>query len=261
MKYNAEVVGIREVSKKLRIFKVKPDSPLGDYKAGQYTTLGLAGNEVRVPGAQKEELSKPMAKRIQERAYSISSPIFEEGYELANHNELDYLEFYISLVLTGKEDHSPYLTPRLFMLKEGDRIRIGENISGDCILEDVKKDDNVIFISTGTGLAPHTTMLAELLRNSHEGKIAVIESNGYADDFGYSDQMGEISEAYENVHYEQMITSERENYFMQDLFKDNVLEDKYNFDINESNAKIYLCGSPFMVGAPDLRNGKEIFHI
>ncbi len=48
---------------------------------------------------------------------------------------------------------------------------------------------------------------------------------------------------------------------MQDLIKDNVLEDKYNFYIKESNAKIYLCGSPFMVGAPDLRNGKEIFPI
>jgi len=259
MKYNAEVVSVREVGEGLRIFKVKPDFSIDSWKAGQYSTLGLDGSEARVSGAQKEELAKVKLKKVQERAYSISSPIFEGDYELADHNELDYLEFYISLVKTGHKEYPPYLTPRLFMLGKGDRVRLGKEISGNYTLGNVDKFDNIILISTGTGLAPHNTMLSQLLRDGHEGKIIIVESNRYEYEFGYNDQLQEISESYSNVFHERMVTSEREDYYIENLFSDNVLEDKYDFKIKPEDTKVYLCGSPRMIGAPKVVNGKEVF--
>jgi ferredoxin--NADP+ reductase len=175
MKYNAEVISIEEVSENLRIFRIKPDFPINSYEAGQYTTLGLDGSEARVPRAQKEELAEGMFNKVQKRAYSISSPVFIEDHELVDHNKLDYLEFYISLVPVGHKSYPPYLTPRLFMLEEGDRISIGKEITGNYLLGGVNNQDTIIFISTGTGLAPHNPMLSKLLRDGHEGKIIIVE--------------------------------------------------------------------------------------
>ena len=168
-KYNAEIIEITEVDKHLRIFKIKPDKPLIPFEAGQYTTLGLDGFSPRVLEAQSEVLEENKKKRIQKRAYSISSPIFDDKDSIIDHNELPYLEFYISLMLEGENSkYPPFLTPRLFMLKEGDRIDIGKKIVGHYNLGEVKPGDNVIFIATGTGQAPHNAMLAELLRHSRE---------------------------------------------------------------------------------------------
>ena len=63
----------------------------------------------------------------------------------------------------------PALTPRLFMLKEGDRLFIGEKIAGHFTLDPVKPTDKVVFLSTGTGEAPHNYMLWELLRTRPPG--------------------------------------------------------------------------------------------
>jgi ferredoxin/flavodoxin---NADP+ reductase len=259
MKYNAEVISIEEVSENLRIFRIKPDFPVNSYEAGQYTTLGLDGSEARVPRAQKEELAEGMLNKVQKRAYSISSPVFKEDHDLVDHNELDYLEFYISLVPVGHKSYPPYLTPRLFMLKEGDRVNMGKKITGNYLLGDVDDKDTIIFISTGTGLAPHNPMLSKLLRDGHEGKIVIVECNRYSCEFGYSTQIEEIVESYPNVFHEVMITSEREDYYIQNLFSENVLEDKYDFKIEAKNTKVYLCGSPRMIGAPKLVDGKEVF--
>ncbi len=259
MKYNAEVVSMERVSETLRIFRIKPDSPFDSFEAGQYTTLGLKGSAPRISGAQEERLSKGKLNKIQERAYSISSPIFKEDFELADHNELNYLEFYISLVKTGHREYPPYLTPRLFSLKEGDRVRVGKEISGNYVLGNVNKFDNMIFISTGTGLAPHNPMLAKLIRGGHEGKIIIVDSNQYSCEFGYDEQLEELSEANSNVFHEKMITSEREDYYVENLFTEDVIEGKYNFKISPSDTKVYLCGSPRMIGAPRVVGGKEVF--
>jgi len=259
MKYNAKVVKVEKVSESLRIFRIQPDFAIDSFEAGQYTTLGLDGSEARVSGAQKEELPKGKLNRIQKRAYSISSPILKHDYELADHNELGYLEFYISLVKTGHKNYPPYLTPRLFMLEEGDRVSIGKEIEGNYVLGNIDKFDNIILISTGTGLAPHNAMLSQLLRDGHEGKIIIVDSNQYAYEFGYDEQLEELSESYPNVFHEKMVTSERKEYYIQNLFEDDVLENKYDFKINPDDTRVYLCGSPRMIGVPEVVNGKEVF--
>ena len=63
------------------------------------------------------------------------------------------------------------MTPRLFMLREGDRLFLSEKIAGVYTLDPVQPDDTVIFLATGTGEAPHNYMLWELLRRGHPGRI------------------------------------------------------------------------------------------
>ena len=57
------------------------------------------------------------------------------------------------------------------MLREGDRLFLGEKITGHFTLDPVQPDDTVVFLATGTGEAPHNYMLWELLRRGHRGRI------------------------------------------------------------------------------------------
>ena len=103
------------------------------------------------------------------RSYPVSSSMIDEAGELLPPHTPD-VEFYIVLVKPGQEEIPPGLTPRLFMLGEGDRLYLGEKITGHYTLEGVKPTDTVLFLSTGTGEAPHNYLLWELLQR-HKGHI------------------------------------------------------------------------------------------
>ncbi|MFO0821600.1 MAG: hypothetical protein U0792_00405 [Gemmataceae bacterium] len=52
-----------------------------------------------------------------------------EAGKLYDPASTDWLEFYIVLVRENADGRVPALTPRLFALKEGDRIQIGEKVA------------------------------------------------------------------------------------------------------------------------------------
>src|SRR4029077_13405980 len=91
----------------------------------------------------------------------------------------------VVLVRNSEGKESPALTPRLFMLREGDRLVLGEKIAGQYTLDPVKPGDTVLFLATGTGEAPHNYMLWELLHRGHTGRILSACCVRYRRDLGY----------------------------------------------------------------------------
>ena len=106
------------------------------HQPGQYSTLGLGAWEPRAPGCAEEHLEPAAEANLIRRAYSISCPVMDDALtQLWDRDGCDWLEFYIVLVReTGRPD-PPALTPRLFMLREGDRLFMGEKIAGHFTLE------------------------------------------------------------------------------------------------------------------------------
>src|SRR5205807_9284684 len=139
-------------------------------KPGQYSTLGMGFWEPRFPGCQVEELDPKDESKLARRAYSISCSVLDENRQLLDIDHTDWLEFYIVLVRESEKKQPPALTPRLFLLREGDRLYVGEKITGQYTLDPVKPDDSVVFLSTGTGEAPHNYMLWQLLASGHGGR-------------------------------------------------------------------------------------------
>ena len=185
-RYNGTLAWMRKPYPDLMVFRVRPDFPVPKHRAGQYCSLGLGNWEPRVPGCQLEDLKPGDESKLVRRAYSISSSILDESAELIDRDKTDYLEFYITLVREGSDPAKPpALTPRLFMLREGDRLNIGEKITGHYTLEPVKPADTVLFLGTGTGEAPHNYMTWELLRNGHTGKILHACCVRYLKDLAY----------------------------------------------------------------------------
>jgi ferredoxin--NADP+ reductase len=254
-RYNATVVWLRKVHSDLMILRVRPDFPVPPHRAGQYTTLGLGKWEARLPGCQ-EEVRKPGDEgRLVRRAYSISSPILGDDGRLLDHGRADWLEFYIVLVReTEDPDRAPGLTPRLFMLREGDRLQLGERVTGHFTLEGVRPDDAVLFLATGTGEAPHNYMIWELLKGGHRGPVLSACCARYRRDLGYLPVHERLARDVPNYAYVPLTTREigagSAKVYLQDLIPSGQLEGRLGRPLDPGAAQVFLCGNPAMIGVP-----------
>src|SRR3990172_2154938 len=142
------------------IFKFRPkEGEVFEFKAGQYATLGLDVGDEFVP-----------------RAYSIASSPYAR----------EYLEFYINVITEGK------LTPALFAMHTGDEVYY----MGPKGLFTLAKTstERLLFIATGTGLAPYMSMLRMLHQDQRAGKtqgriITLVHGVRFSDNLGYLEEL------------------------------------------------------------------------
>jgi ferredoxin--NADP+ reductase len=254
-KYNATVHGLNKVHSDLMMIRIRPDKPIIPHKAGQYTLLGLGNWEPRLPETMEEVLPDTDRSKLVRRSYSISAAILEESGALGNNLETPYLEFYIVLVRETSSGKAPALTPRLFMLREGDRLFCGEKITGAYNLDLVKPTDTVLLLGTGTGEAPHNFMLQQLLRNSHQGPIVNACCVRLKKDLGYLTTHEKVMARYPNYHYIPLATREPENagkkVYIQDVIRSGDLEKRIGRELDPASTHVFLCGNPAMIGVPE----------
>jgi len=253
--YNSTVVKLAKVHSDLLIMRVKPDNPRPVHKPGQYTALGLGFWEPRFPGCQEENLNDDQLSKLARRSYSISCSVLDDNGRLMKLEENDWLEFYIVLVRgdtdTGK---APALTPRLFLLKEGDRLFMQEKITGHFTLDPVKAGDTILFLSTGTGEAPHNYLLWDLLQRGHQGRILQACCVRYKRDLAYLGIQQELMKRYPNYTYLDLTTREKENegkkVYIQALLTGGEMERILGLSLDPARTHVYLCGNPKMIGVP-----------
>ncbi len=253
--YNATVAALNLPNEELMILRVRPDTEVSAHRPGQYSTLGLGHWEPRVAGCQEEIIKPGDDKKLIRRAYSISSSIVDESGNLPDRVGQDWLEFYIVLVRHA-EKAPPALTPRLFSLKAGDRVFLGEKIAGHYTLDPVQPTDNVIFLSTGTGEAPHNYMLWQLLHQKHQGKILAACCVRLKRDLGYLAIQEALTRRHANYTYLSLTTREVGNtgqkVYIQDLITSGQLEERLGDSLDPARTHVYLCGNPKMIGAPNV---------
>lgn len=258
-RYNATVVSLRKPNTDLMIVRVRPDFERPPHSAGQYTTLGMGMWEPRFPGCQEEVRKPGDNSKIVRRAYSISCSILDDDGRLLDIAATDWLEFYIVLVReTADPAHAPGLTPRLFMLRDGDRLQLGDRITGHFTLHGVKPDDDVIFLSTGTGEAPHNYMVWELLSKGHRGRIISVCCVRYLRDLGYTSIHERLQEMYPQYSYVALTTREAANagrkVYIQNLLTDGQLKELLGHKLNPDSSHVFLCGNPAMIGMPTMNS-------
>jgi len=264
-KYNATVVRMVKVHSDLLIMRVRPDAKLQPHKPGQYAALGLGYWEPRFPGSAEENLQPTDLTKLARRSYSISCSVLDEQGRLLDRGSAGWLEFYIVLVRESEKALPPALTPRLFLLQEGDRMFLGEKIAGHFTLDPVRPDDAVVFLATGTGEAPHNYMLWELLGRGHRGRILSACCVRYRRDLGYQSIHDELMRRYPNYIYLPLTTREAESkdhkVYIQDLLTSGQLEERLGQALDPQRTHVYLCGNPKMIGVPEKNpaTGERIF--
>lgn len=153
----------KDLTQDLAILRVQPEdgSPVPDFKAGQFVTLGL-----------KLDSDDKMTYR----AYSIASPPEEKRY----------FELYIKW---ATEPVMGKFTTALFHMKEGDSI-YWRKPAGAFTIEGKKADGTpddrtMVLIASGTGLAPFVSYALHLKALGAKRKIALLHGARNARELGY----------------------------------------------------------------------------
>jgi len=183
---------------------------------GQFVTLGLKNTD-----------------EVIKRSYSMGSIVKNGTIELC-----------IKIVENGK------LTPKLDILKVGIEVEMLGPL-GKFILEEESKDKNIIFVSTGTGIAPFRTMIQALFKAGDMHNILLIA--GYRVEAGilYQDELREVEKVHKNFKHKVILSKPKtgKGGHVQ------VLVEK-NFD---PKAHYYICGLKEMVnGVKELLESKGI---
>jgi ferredoxin--NADP+ reductase len=234
---NATVTMRYEINHGLLVLQVTPDEEVPPFQAGQYTTLGLLGAASRWHAADPEPTPPPPDKLIR-RAYSITSSSLQGKY----------LEFFVALVRSGA------LTPRLFALNQGDRIHVGRRIVGMFTLDDVPPGKDIVFVATGTGLAPYLSMLRSRYAFDAGHRTVVVHGSRVAYDLGYRTELEGMAARYRNFHYLPIIDHpERdpgwtgEVGFVNRLFEDGTVARRLEHPLTPDRSVVFLCGNPLMI--------------
>ena len=234
---NATVLQRAELNPDLIVIRVRPDGPMFDFKAGQYTVLGLPGSSLRATFSDPET-EPPPPDRLIRRAYSISS----------SSKQNEYLEFYISLVRSGQ------LTPRLFVLEEGDRIWLGSKAVGQFTLSEVDEDHDLLLISTGTGLAPYISMIRSAHRCGVGRKYYVLHGARYSWDLGFRSELEALDHGCGTFAYLPTVTGVNKDQTwqghagrIQKLIEDGTLENYLGGQPDPDKLSVFVCGNPEMV--------------
>lgn len=235
--YNASVIKKDFLSENICLLTVKPDFDIGDFKPGQFTILGLKAKEKRFGNSQNpKNLEDP--EKIIKKAYSIlSSPAQEK-----------YLEFYLALVPEGE------LTPRLFALESGDRLFVGEKITGKFTLDRIPPEKNLLMISTGTGLAPFMSMVRTHLVCGGERKFVILHGARYSYDLGFYSELSVLNSGCKNFHYIPCISRpEKDPNWggpkgrVTEVIKTGLIEKLSGLQLTPENFDVLLCGNPVMI--------------
>lgn len=253
LRYNSTVVHLDQIHPDLMVLRVKPDFPRPAYLAGQYCALGLGNWEARVEGCQAESLKAEDLSKLVRRSYSISSSIYQRPGHLRDMAQDDFVEFYIVLVRENFDGRVPALTPRLFALKPGDRLSMGEKIVGHFTSEPVKPGDNVVLLGTGTGEAPHNAIVWDLLRKGHTGNIVQACCVRLRKDLGYLGTHRQLMEQFPTYKYLGLTTREpgmTHKVYIQDCITSGELEQALGANLEPAKTHVYLCGNPKMIGVP-----------
>jgi len=224
-KLNAKIKAIKNLSPTVKhlVFDLGEEF---DFKAGQFVNL----------------------------SFEIDGETFRRPYSIAsNSNKNDELELCIKLVEGGA------VTPKIFELVVGDEVSLMGGL-GLFTLDKADKE-KLVFIGTGTGVAPLRSMILDLIKNEVEKEITLIFGCRSEDEILYKDEFELLEKENPNFKYLQIVSRAG------DAWEGRRGHVQDNFDgVDSQNSNFFICGLPAMYdGVKDelLKMGvvkENIFH-
>lgn len=211
---NAAIVAREDLTPAVARFVVRPDDGPIPFRPGQYLTLGL-----------------DIDGRLVQRPYSTASVPGSRD-----------LEFLVRLVAGGT------LTPGLWRLRPGERIRIGRPKGIFTLIDDDPRTH--VFSATGTGIAPFISMIAALAARPTPPRSIVLHGVAHAPELAYRDRLAGWQDG--RVEYIPVVSRPAEpgsaGWSGATGRVDGVLADLFDRSILTAQDTVtYVCGNPAMV--------------
>ncbi len=118
----------------------------------------------------------------------------------------------------------------------------------------------MFLLSTGTGVAPHMTMLEACVGTCKQ--VVMMECVRYGSELAYASQIRAYADSHPNLTYITLVTREGgEKRYIQDYFRDKVFASDYGVSISPEHTHVFACGNPAMIGIPkeDRKTGALTF--
>ncbi|HYL39991.1 MAG TPA: FAD-binding oxidoreductase [Candidatus Binatus sp.] len=213
---NATVVRRIDLGPTMARFALDPDEEPQPIRPGQYVAIGLERDG-----------------RIIQRPYSVASSAAEA-----------WLDFAIRLVPGGA------LTPALWRLGPGDRVRIGPPRGLFGLSEGDPRTH--LLLATGTGIAPLVAMARSLHASAAPPRTVIVHGVARVEELAYAAELGAWAGGHAGWRYVPAISrpTDPSNVAWRgpvgrlDVVVPAVLDD---LRLDPSDAVAYVCGSPDMI--------------
>ena len=161
------------------------------------------------------------------------------SYSIADiPRENNALEFHIRRLPGGR--FSEWLHQEVTV---GDQIAVSEP-RGHCFYLPDRKDQGILLIGTGTGLAPLAGILTDALSHGHSGPILLFHGSREIEDLYRIDEMRDLAERYPNFRYTPCLSGNR----VPEGFVRGRANDVAMSSIADLKGwRVFLCGHPDMV--------------
>lgn len=161
------------------------------------------------------------------------------SYSLASVPNLDaQLELHIKLMDNGTMSHWIHRD-----LKVGDHIDI-QGPYGDCYYLQDNPQQDMLFIGTGTGLAPLIGILRDAIHSGHKGNLYLYHGSRHQAGLYLDNELKQLAETVSNFHYIPCLSSDTGN----NTIRAQRANDAAFADFKDlKGMKVYLCGHPGMV--------------
>jgi len=174
------------------------------------------------------------------------------SYSIANASNRDKIELHIKHLQNGQMSNW-----MCSMLNLGDHIEI-QGANGDCFYDADTRNQNILLIGTGTGLAPLLGITREALKNDHRGDIHLYHGSRYCDGLYLVDALRELEKQHSNFHYYPCISSSNPLLNNEKNIPDCIHERADDYALKNHTSlrdwKIYLCGHPKMVNSVKVKS-------
>lgn len=199
------------------LFSIKVAADVAPFQAGQFTKLAMTIGDKRIA-----------------RAYSY-----------VNAPKDPILEFYLTEVEGGK------LTSGLANLEVGADIDVEAKANGFLTIEESPQRKVLWMISSGTGIGPFLSILADGKVWDKYQDVILIHSARYNTDLTYQDFIRAHEKLFKQFKYLPLVTREEPEHGLKgritDLIQQNVLANYFNWQTLPEDSHFMICGNPDMV--------------
>ncbi|MBI4116184.1 FAD-dependent oxidoreductase [Candidatus Pacearchaeota archaeon] len=207
--FQSELLDVKNVSDSVKILRFSVPGNF-DFKPGQYVSLSV-----------------PFQGKKLRRPYSIASSPGE-----------NYIETCVKLV---DGPASKFIRT----LKKGDCVELF-GPAGKFLVDKNSLQNEIVFISVGTGITPFMSMIPCILKNKFDKKIIFIKGFRYEQDVLYDAEFETLKEKYQNFEFHNVLSRPKNPEFENRGYVQDFLE-KYlgkNF-----RGHVYICGLSPMINA------------
>jgi len=224
--YNATILRREELHPNLMVLGIVPDEgEFAPFQPGQFLSVGRI-------------VEDSGARRLVKRAYSIGSSALVRSS----------VEIFVVHVEDGE------FTGWLFAQRPGARIWLSPAASGGFTLQGIPAGRDLVFVATGTAVAPYVSMIRTHRNDPPWRRAVLINGVRYAADLGYRGELESCAAENPGFRYIPMVTREPSSSpwrgmrgRVTDLVATDRFADAAGFDLDPARCHVFLCGNPQMV--------------